>query len=268
MELLNLSGLAFASKSNFSDDEFWHEHDFVECFFLCEGEIIHHTSEGKETLSVGDGVMILPHCSHTFERFAPCGHRDNMISMELFEECCQFFNQSIYEELLKRQYLRFHIDMDRIQFFEKSVISYVNCSDIFQKKKYEKLLVTMLLSFITLPEFYESSSVNDFHSQCISVISEIFNKPNAIELAYQQLQFNKSYLSKKFKDVFGMTMTDYINEMRVKYAAYLLCVTEHPLSHICESVGLESLPYFNKLFKKYYHTTPAKYRKDAKQKKN
>ena len=108
-----------------------------------------------------------------------------------------------------------------------------------------------------------ASAINDFHSRCIATISEIFHKPNAIELAHQQLPFNKSYLSKKFKDVFGVTMTDYINEMRVKYASYLLSVTEYPLPHICESVGLESLPYFNKLFKAYYHTTPAKYRKDV-----
>ena len=85
-----------------------------------------------------------------------------------------------------------------------------------------------------------------------------------MELVYQQLQFNKSYLSKKFKDVFGMTITDYINEMRVKYAAYLLSVTEHPLTYICESAGYESLPYFNKVFKTYYQTTPAKYRKAMK----
>lgn len=263
METLNLSGLSFASKSNFSDDEFWHDHAFVECFFIYEGSIIHHINDTKTTLSVGDGVIIAPNFLHSFERFQPCIHRDNMISMELFEECCKFFNPALYEQLQENKYLQFHIDVERIQFFEKSIISYINCDDVFQKKKYEKLLVTMLLSYITLPDFYKSSSLNDFHSQCIAVISEVFHKPNAIELANQQLQFNKSYLSKKFKDVFGVTMTDYINEMRVKYASYLLTVTEYPLPHICELIGLESLPYFNKLFKEYYHITPAKYRKDA-----
>ena len=268
MEQLNLSGLSFASKSNFCNDEFLHNHAFVECFFICEGSIIHKIHDTQDVLSVGDGVIILPGCSHSFERFQPCIHRDNMISMELFEECCQFFNKNLFDGLQQSKYIRFHIDIDRIQFFEKSVISYINCSDVFQKKKYEKLLVTLLLSFITLPEFYKSSSVNDFYSLCVSTISDVFNKPNAIDLVHQQLQFNKSYLSKKFKDVFGVTMTDYINEMRVKYASYLLSVTEYPLPHICELIGLESLPYFNKLFKNYYHTTPAKYRKDIKKEQN
>ncbi len=263
MESLNLSGLSFASKINFSDDEFWHDHTFVECFFICEGSIIHHIDDTQTTLSVGDGVIILPNFSHSFQRFQPCIHRDNMISMELFEECCSFFDPEIYERLLENKYIQFHIDMERIQFFDKSVITYIHCNDVFQKKKYEKLLVTLLLSFITLPEFYKSSSLNDFQSKCITVISEVFHKPNAIELAHQQLQFNKSYLSKKFKDVFGVTMTDYINEMRVNYASYLLSVTEYTLPHICELIGLESLPYFNKLFKAYYHITPAKYRKDV-----
>ena len=263
METLNLSGLSFASKSNFSNDEFRHQHAFVECFFICEGSIIHHTNDTQEVLSVGDGIVILPNCPHSFERFQPCIHRDTMISMELFEECCLFLNKSIYDELVAKKYLRFHIDMERIQFFEKSVITYINCSNVFQKKKYEKFLATLLLSYITMPDFYKSSSVNDFQSRCIATLSEVFHKPNAIELAQQQLQFNKSYLSKKFKDVFGVTMTDYVNEMRIKYASYLLSATEYPLTHICELIGLDSLPYFNKLFKAYYHTTPAKYRKDV-----
>ena len=264
MKSLNLSGLAFASKSTFSDDEFLHEHSFVECFFICEGSISHHIGNQEEILSVGDGIMLAPNFSHAFTRSQPCIHRDNMISWEFFEECARFFNPSIYEQLLENKFIKFHIDVERIQFFEKTVISYINCNDIFQKKSYEKMLVTLLLSYITLPDFYENSSLNDFHSRCIIVISEVFHKPNAIEQVYQQLQFNKSYLSKKFKDVFGVTMTEYINEMRVKYASYLLSVTEYPLSHICESVGFESLPYFNKLFKAYYHTTPAKFRKNIK----
>lgn len=267
MEPLNLSGLSFASKSNSSDDEFWHEHAFIECFFICEGTISHKVHNQEEILSVGDGVIIAPNILHSFKRSQPCIHRDNMISIELFKECCSFLNPSILKQLMDNNYIHFHIDVERIQFFEKTVISYINCSDVFQKKIYEKMLVTLLLSYITLPDFYESSSLNDFHSRCITVISEVFHKANAIELVHQHLQFNKSYLSKKFKDVFGVTMTDYINEMRVKYASYLLSVTEYPLSHICESVGFESLPYFNKLFKAYYHTTPAKYRKDVKKEK-
>ena len=268
MELLNLSGLAFASKSTSSEDEFIHGHAFVECFFVCEGSIIHRTENHEETLFVGDGVIIAPTVTHEFERTQPCTHRDAMISMELFRECSSFLNSKIYEQLLSERSLRFHIDVERIQFFEKTVISYISASDVFQKKMYEKILTTLLLSYIILPDFYESASVNDFRSKCITVISNVFHKPNAMELVYQQLQFNKSYLSKKFKDVFGMTITDYINEMRVKYAAYLLSVTEHTLTYICESVGYESLPYFNKVFKTHYHTTPAKYRKTMQKEQN
>ena len=264
MPQLNLSGLAFASKTNFSDDEFYHDHSFIECFFICEGSIIHHICDTKETLSTGDGVIIAPSQSHRFERFQTCIHRDNMISPALLQESCNYLNSSLYDELLEKKYIRFHIDLERIQNFEKSVISYINCGDVFRRKKIEKLLVILILGFIEMPDFYENSSVNDFHTQCLTVISENFHKPNAIELITDQLKFNKSYLSKKFRDTFGVTMTEYINKLRTKYAAYLLSITEYPLSHVCELVGLESLPYFNKLFKEDYGITPAKYRKDLK----
>lgn len=261
MEKLNLSGLPFASRSNSENDEFQHDHSFVECFFICEGAIIHQINGTEDVLSTGDGIIIAPDFPHSFKRFQPCIHRDNMLSPELFKECCDFMNKPLYDELQQRKYIKFHVNTDRIQFFERSVIAYISSSDVFQKQKYERFLASLLMSYITLSDFYEYSALNDFQSQCTTLLSQEFMNPNAIELIADKLHFNRSYLCKKFKATFGVTMTEYVNTLRVKHAAYLLAITEYPLIHICELIGIESLPYFNKLFKEHYHTTPAKYRK-------
>ena len=99
---------------------------------------------------------------------------------------------------------------------------------------------------------------NDFQAKCITVINSRFTSHDAVKEVYDELKFNKSYLSKRFKDSFGVTLTEYINELKIKHAAYLLSVTEMTIPAICDMVGIESIPYFHKLFKKYYGTTPRK----------
>ncbi len=261
MQHLNLSGLPFASRTASGDDNFAHDHDFIEIFFITEGEIVHNILNSSKKLSEGNGVIIATGVPHFFSRAHSCIHRDNMLSVELFKDCCAFLDIDLYDELCKKKYIEFSITTEQIKFYEKNVISFLNSGNATQMKKQERFLSLLLLGFIVFPDSYDNSALSDFQTQCLNAITENFTKPNAIELMYERIPLNKSYLSKKFKDVFGMPMTDYINELRIKHAAYLLSVTDYTLPHICESIGIASLPYFNKLFKNYYKITPAKYRK-------
>lgn len=261
MQHLNLSGLPFASRTASGDDNFAHDHDFIEIFFITEGEIVHNILNSSKKLSEGNGVIIATGVPHFFSRAHSCIHRDNMLSVELFKDCCDFLDIDLYDELCKKKYIEFSITTEQIKFYEKNVISFLNSGNATQMKKQERFLSLLLLGFIVFPDSYDNSALSDFQTQCLNAITENFTKPNAIELMYERIPLNKSYLSKKFKDVFGMPMTDYINELRIKHAAYLLSVTDYTLPHICESIGIASLPYFNKLFKNYYKITPAKYRK-------
>ena len=49
-----------------------------------------------------------------------------------------------------------------------------------------------------------------------------------------------------------------INELKINYSAYLLWATDYTIPEICEKIGIESVSYFHKLFKKRYGTTPHK----------
>ena len=76
------------------------------------------------------------------------------------------------------------------------------------------------------------------------------------------LNINASYLSNLFKKETGYTFTDYVNMKRMEHAAYLLANTNTPVSTIAQTCGILDDNYFTKLFKKYYHKTPSKFRQD------
>lgn len=72
--------------------------------------------------------------------------------------------------------------------------------------------------------------------------------------------FNSSYLSRLFKQVFGVTITDYINQKRMKQASILLKTTNCKIQDIAVKSGYISSHSFTRAFKGFYGTSPIEYR--------
>lgn len=77
---------------------------------------------------------------------------------------------------------------------------------------------------------------------------------------------NKCYLSRIFKEVTGFTVNEYINIHRIQKAQTLLTDTDMNITEIADSLGYESITYFEKIFKKFHETSPLKYRKNYQKK--
>ena len=82
-------------------------------------------------------------------------------------------------------------------------------------------------------------------------------------LAIELQNINASYLSALFKKETGVTLTEYINQKRMKQAARLLTSTKLQIQTISQYCGISDVNYFSKLFKKYAGKTPNEFRKEA-----
>ena len=69
-----------------------------------------------------------------------------------------------------------------------------------------------------------------------------------------------SYLSALFSQEMGMTLTEYVNEKRVKLAMRLLATTKLQIQTIAQHCGILDVHYFSKVFKKAVGMTPKQYR--------
>lgn len=75
-----------------------------------------------------------------------------------------------------------------------------------------------------------------------------------------ELSMNKSYLSTLFKKEMGITLTDYVNQSRIKRAIYLLNTEDMPIQEIAQRCGIPNLSYFTRIFKREKNMTPSQYR--------
>ena len=72
---------------------------------------------------------------------------------------------------------------------------------------------------------------------------------------------SSKYLSRMFKNVTGLNLSDYITQRRVEEACLLLKDTRHSVEEIAKRVGYQSSAYFIKRFKENKGCTPKQYRR-------
>lgn len=74
------------------------------------------------------------------------------------------------------------------------------------------------------------------------------------------LGFDPSYFCRIFKSAIGATFTEYLNFVRVCKAEKLLAKGEGTILEIADAVGISSVSYFNRIFRKYHSCSPSYYR--------
>lgn len=259
-DLLKALPLPFTTQLTESDDEFFHAHGFFECFYITEGSIVHECNGVTETLTAGDAGIIVPGVYHIFKRDKTCIHRDLLISEQLMREVCAFLGENLYENFLNKRFIRFKMQPSDVLAYERQIATFLSYYDVTLRHIQEKMLTIEILNHVMFGES-EELPANDFKSRCVFVINTSFARRDAMEKITSELSFNQSYLCKRFKSVFKTTLTDYINDLRIKHAAYLLQTTDYTQQKICESIGFESLSYFNKLFKQKYGVTPSQFKR-------
>jgi two-component system, response regulator YesN len=100
--------------------------------------------------------------------------------------------------------------------------------------------------------------------EAVTSIRFTIDQPLSLNRIADTLGVHPSYLSRTFKKALGMTLTDYINRLRIEEAKYMLASSNESVAKIALSVGYNDPNYFSKVFTKLEHVTPHEYRKRKK----
>ena len=73
--------------------------------------------------------------------------------------------------------------------------------------------------------------------------------------------YSPNYFHHVFTEIMGKTPLQYLLQVRIRQARYLLAKSDKTLSEIAYECGFSSQAYFTEQFKKHTYTTPGQYRK-------
>lgn len=96
--------------------------------------------------------------------------------------------------------------------------------------------------------------------ECKDYIARHLRKPFKVGDIAPAIGVNRTYLAKKFSEVEGMTIQQYIMQERCRHAANLLKYSKYPIAIISEYFCFSSQSHFGVQFKKFYGMTPNEYR--------
>lgn len=108
---------------------------------------------------------------------------------------------------------------------------------------------------------YISFTENELVSAIVSYINNNIHTPISVTSICDEFSISKNKLYSLWRKWFGVTIGDYILNIRMKNAKNMLVNEDSKISRICIKVGIPDYNYFSKVFKKYYGVSPKEYRK-------
>ncbi|WP_229681701.1 helix-turn-helix domain-containing protein, partial [Neoroseomonas lacus] len=128
----------------------------------------------------------------------------------------------------------------------------------------EVLFVEVLRSWITSLSPGQGGwlgAISDPHiGPALKLIHEGPEQPWSLSDLGKRVGLGRSVFSARFTKLVGQSMQRYVIERRMAEAAFLLETADEPIARIASRVGYETAASFSKLFHRYHHLSPGRYR--------
>jgi len=122
----------------------------------------------------------------------------------------------------------------------------------------------MLQAYCSMVRELSVATLSSLVGEAVTSIRFNIDQPLNLNRIADTLGVHPSHLSRTFKKELGMTLTAYINTLRIEEAKYMLDSSNASVTEIASSVGYSDSNYFSKVFTKLEHVTPHAYRKRKK----
>lgn len=254
----------FASHSFYTKDRYIdkHWHNSIEITYVVKGEKIQNYTNGKVTAKTGDLLLV------------NSGDVHDVYVKQPFEGIVLLIDRSFMEQLCPQCIDHgFNLDLDN-QAKEK-IIDYLFELIQYQEKnnkirsrivvlKIIELLVTKLLE----KELFIQEKHDDETYELVTSIMEFLDYNYASKIALDDIakltNYNRTYLSTVFKKKVGITIFEYLRNVRMERALQELKQSDDLIVNIAYNTGFANIQVFNREFKKMYHMTPKQYRNQQK----
>jgi AraC-like DNA-binding protein len=127
------------------------------------------------------------------------------------------------------------------------------------RDSWKKVIRTVLDHYIELVREGREGRYSPRIKQALRHIKRRVFEPCGLRELAGDLGLNPNYLSWLFKKETGLTLTRYVQQVKIEEAKRLMAIREHSLSDIADILRFTSLSYFSRVFKRLTGCSPREY---------
>lgn len=253
----------------YSETEYFrpHYHDYYEIFLTLQGNAIHMVNGKRFLLKERTLVLIRPADCHDYI----CENGPySMLNITFSAQTAQamfsylgdgFQKARLLDTPLPPQRSLSKSDTDRI---EQSMRAIRALKPVEHQKR--KTALRILLLRLMDDHFFQSQTVEKqmpawLEEMCAKLREGGFNQGS--EYFFSLTDKTREHVSRSMKQYVGMTVSEFINDLRLNYIANMLRNSNHSVTEIIFESGFNNISWAGSQFKKRYGMTMREYRKQS-----
>jgi len=131
---------------------------------------------------------------------------------------------------------------------------------IYAKPICSSLLQSILFQLIRISKTNDDEPAIETKNEMLKYIQDNFNQELSHEKLHQLFYYHKNTINLFLKKATGMTLTNYVIELRMKHACELLTYSTLPISEISQKCGYHYETFFSRQFNKHFGVSPNEFR--------
>ena len=253
----------YASYKPYSTDDQLHVHGYYEMVIHIRGETEYIQNDKHIHPRPYTVIWCRPGSMHAVRLF-PCEFERYVLyfSPDFFlqegEEDCPILRFSENADVFALQ-----IDESRIHTLQSLLerIEQTLQSDISYKSILAKALLVELFAFFNVAESdpFEAQNLNDPIAEVKKYIDRSFADISGVEQMAAEFHYSREHLSRRFKNRFNTSVSEYLSRRRVIESTHLL--PKMNITEACYAVGFRNPSVYIAAFKKNMGSLPSEYKK-------
>ncbi|AJE45509.1 helix-turn-helix domain-containing protein [Celeribacter indicus] len=236
-----------------------HDQDYYEIFWLHNGRARLVTEGGRMSLSEGDVVFLSPGLPHGLQGVGEESHIVNIVIRpeRIASLVARFPEISSYFPAAGNAPVQFHRDIRHLSRLSSSAKALEAAP---RSALYLEAFLLPLIAELASEARGEAAKVPPWLADAlIAVESPAVFRDGAAGLVAQCGKAH-AHVARTMQACLGQTPSDYVNRLRMDYAARQLKGTPDSLTEIAEEIGIQNMSHFHRLFRTRFGMTPRQYR--------
>ncbi len=263
MENLILDSVGISTHVISNNRAITHSHGYYEISYVLSGSVTHIFEKETVCLQVGECVLLSPERVHRVEGKGESVNRDIMIARPLMEALCAVASFPLQSIGSGEKVAVFSFNVEELERLERRVKEFALEQGIPSKRCKGAKVILEILDKAMQGKVEEKAL-----SPIVKKVVECLNKPRfvkgGVKSVCEYLNYSNAHVSHVFKADMGISITQYVKDVRLQHLAYYLHNTDYQLKQICERVGFRSVSYATRSFTEKYGVSPIKYRRQNK----